>query len=150
MQTPLSFCDIAARFGQAPAPQKSAAEQAGWNPEQLFRDYLYKVRSQREKDEKEAVEDALMEMVDAMNAPKWERVQDRSLYDSLLRVSEQQDGHDDPMENPEIQMILAMARTQAAFRQVDSILDREDREEQTQTQTQAASETQETQAIERR
>ncbi len=52
------------------------------------------------------------------------------------------------MENPEIQMILAMARTQAAFRQVDSILDREDREEQ--PQTQAASETQETQAIERR
>lgn len=148
MQTPLSFCDIAARFGQAPAPQKSAAEQAGWNPEQLFRDYLYKVRSQREKDEKEAIEDALMEMVDAMNAPKWERVQDRSLYDSLLRVSEQQDGHGDPTEDPQIQMILAMTRTQAAFRHIDSILEEKDREEE--AQTDAVSETQETQATERR
>ena len=148
MQTPLSFCGIAARFGQAPAPQKSAAEQAGWNPEQLFRDYLYKVRSQREKDEKEAIEDALMEMVDAMNAPKWERVQDRSLYDSLLRVSEQQDGHGDPTEDPQIQMILAMTRTQAAFRHIDSILEEKDREEE--AQTDAVSETQETQATERR
>ena len=37
MQTPLSFCDITARFGQTPAPQKSIAEQTGWNPNQLFR-----------------------------------------------------------------------------------------------------------------
>lgn len=147
MQTPLSFCDIAVRFGQMPAPRQSIAEQTGWNPGQLFRDYLTKVRSQREKDEKEAIEDALMEMVDAMNAPKWERTQDRSLFDTLFRVSEQQDGRDDPMENPEIQMILAMTRTQAAFRQVDSILDREEPEE---TQTGTAGETSETQAIERR
>ena len=147
MQTPLSFCDIAARFGQAPAPQRSIAEQTGWNPNQLFRDYLMKVRSQREKDEKEAVEDALMEMVDAMNAPKRERTEDRSLFDSLLRVSEQQDGRDDPLENPEIQMILAMVRTQAAFRQVEDMLDREEQEE---IQTETASDKSETQAIERR
>ena len=146
MQTPLSFCDITARFGQTPAPQKSIAEQTGWNPNQLFRDYLTKVRSQREKDEKEAIEDALMEMVDAMNAPKWERTVDRSPYDSLLRISEQQDGHDDPTENPEIQMILAMARTQAAFRQVDEILNREEQEE---LQTEPVSETSETQAIDK-
>lgn len=146
MQTPLSFCDIAARFGQTPAPRKSVAEQTGWNPDQLFRDYLTKVRSQREKDEREAVEDALMEMVDAINAPKWERTEDRSPYDSLLRISEQQDGHDDPMENPEIQMILAMARTQAAFRQVDDILNREEQEE---VQTEAASKTSETQSIDK-
>ena len=148
MQTPLLFCDITARTGQAPAPQKSPAEQTGWNPEQLFRDYLTKVRSQREKDEKEAIEDALMEMVDAINAPKWKRVQDRSLFDSLLRVSEQQDGHGDPTEDPQIQMILAMTRTQAAFRHIDSILEEKDREEE--AQTDAVSETQETQATERR
>ena len=81
-----------------------------------------------------------------MNAPKWERTADRTLYDSLLRISEQQDGHDDPTENPEIQMILAMARTQAAFRQVDEILNREEQEE---LQTEPVSETSETQAIDK-
>ena len=48
MSTPLSFCDISARYGQMPAPQKSIEEQTGWNPRQLFLNYLQKVREQRE------------------------------------------------------------------------------------------------------
>ena len=43
MSTPLSFCDISARYGQTPAPQQSIEEQTGWNPRQLFLDYLQKV-----------------------------------------------------------------------------------------------------------
>ena len=43
-------------------------------------------------------------------------------------------------------MILAMARTQAAFRQVDDILNREEQEE---VQTEAASKTSETQSIDK-
>ena len=43
-------------------------------------------------------------------------------------------------------MILAMARTQAAFRQVDEILNREEQEE---LQTEPVSETSETQAIDK-
>jgi len=31
MSIPLSFCDISARYGQMPAPQKSIEEQTGWN-----------------------------------------------------------------------------------------------------------------------
>ena len=68
MSTPLSFCGISARYGQAPAPQQTVEEQTGWNPKQLFLDYMQKVQDQREKNAKEAEEDALMAMVDAMNA----------------------------------------------------------------------------------
>ena len=153
MQTPISSCDIAARYGQIPAPQKSIAEQTGWNPDQLFRSYLMKVRSKREEDEKNAIEDALMAMVDAMNAPKDQRPSDRSLIDSLLSaseaVSEEQGGRGDPMESPEVQAIMAMIQSQQAFRQVDSILDREQEEEQIR-KAQELSETEKTQAIERR
>ena len=31
MSTPLSFCDISARYGQVPAPQQTIEEQTGWN-----------------------------------------------------------------------------------------------------------------------
>ena len=68
MSTPLSFCDISARYGRTPAPQQSVEEQTGWNSKELFLDFLGKVREQREKDAKYAEEDALMAMIDAMNA----------------------------------------------------------------------------------
>lgn len=126
MQTPLSFCDITARYGQLPAPQQTLAEQTGWDPQALFRSYLTKVRKQRDREEKEAIEDALMELVDAANAPRWERTADHSLFGSLLNVSEEQDGRSDGTENPAIQAILAMVRAQAAFRQVDSILEEQE------------------------
>ena len=31
MSTPLSFCDISARYGHAPSAQRSIEEQTGWN-----------------------------------------------------------------------------------------------------------------------
>ena len=57
MSTPLSFCDISARYGQAPAPQKTLEEQTGWNSKELFLSYLSKVRAQRKQDAKEDKED---------------------------------------------------------------------------------------------
>ena len=126
MQTPLSFCDITARYGQMPAPRQTLAQQTGWDPEALFRSYLTKVREQRDRSQKEAVEDALMELVDAVNAPRWERP--HTLFGSLLDVSSEQDGRSDIAENPAVEAILAMIRAQAAFRQVDSVLEREEPE----------------------
>lgn len=73
MQTPISFCDISARYGQMPAPQKSIEELTGWNPNKLFLDFMNKVRKQREENAKDAEEDALMAMIDAMNAPEKDR-----------------------------------------------------------------------------
>ncbi|MCI8553002.1 MAG: hypothetical protein HFF56_08415, partial [Lawsonibacter sp.] len=68
MSTPLSVCDIGARYGQAPAPQKTVEGQAGWDLGQTFRNYLLKVRRQNQQAAKEAEEDALMAVIDAMNA----------------------------------------------------------------------------------
>jgi len=73
MSTPLSFCDISARYGQTPAPWKTLEEQTGWNVNRLFLDYLRKVREQSEQKAKEEKEDALMAMIDAMNAPEGDR-----------------------------------------------------------------------------
>ena len=50
MSMPLSFCDISARYGQTPAPQKSAADQTGWNPRQIFLDYMQKLRERQKED----------------------------------------------------------------------------------------------------
>lgn len=86
MSTPLSFCDISARYGQTPAPQQIVEEQTGWNPKQLFLDYLQKVREQREKNAKDAEEDVLMAMIDAMNASEEEKASgraERTLTNSL-------------------------------------------------------------------
>ena len=102
MQTPLSFCDITARFGQTPAPQKSIAEQTGWNPNQLFRDYLTKVRSQREKDEKEAI--ALAGQHGAEEAASWEhgRVFAGDVTPAFLRMLLQQPLPQDCGEAPKL------------------------------------------------
>jgi len=63
MSTPLSFCDISARYGQTPAPQQTIEEQTGWNSKQLFLNYLFKLREQQQKDTKEDKEDALMAVI---------------------------------------------------------------------------------------
>ncbi|MCI9156553.1 MAG: hypothetical protein HFF44_06385 [Lawsonibacter sp.] len=87
MSTPLSFCDISARYGQTPAPQQTIEEQTGWNPKQLFLDYMRKVQDQREKNAKEAEEDALMAMVDAMNASEEDKGRtEQTLTDSLAKA----------------------------------------------------------------
>ena len=86
MSTPLSFCDISARYGQMPAPQKSVEEQTGWNPNQLFKDYLMKLQRLREQEEEHAREDALMAMIDAMNASEEDKASgktERTLTESL-------------------------------------------------------------------
>ena len=89
MSTPLSFCDISARYGQTPAPQQSIEEQTGWNPRQLFLDYLQKVRDQREENAKHAEEDALMAMIDAMNASEEDKASgktERTLTSALANA----------------------------------------------------------------
>lgn len=100
MSTPLSICDISARYGQMPAPRLTAGEQTGWNTKQVFSDCLYmalelreqsvkeveqdpfeamneaflenirKAEELRRQRAKESEEDALMAVVDALNAPE--------------------------------------------------------------------------------
>jgi len=127
MQTPISFCDITARYGQRSAAP-SLAEQTGWNPDQLFLSYLEKVRAQRERSQKEAVEDALMDMVDAMNDPEptGENRMVQSFSKAGKAISEEMGGKGDPMERQEMQTLLAMIRMEAAFRMADQTEDREE------------------------
>lgn len=143
MSTPLSFCDISARYGQMPAPQKSIEEQTGWNPRQLFLNYLQKVREQREKEAEYAEEDALMAMIDAMNAPERDRQSDqdtvaaRSLAKAGAAVYKSEkfqdvratfDGEVNINVMPEIRALLALLGSADTLRQVDDI--QEEQEEQ--------------------
>ena len=142
MSTPLSFCDISARYGQMPAPQKSVEEQT-WNPKQLFLDYMQKVQDQREKNAKEAEEDALMAMIDAMNAPERDRQSDqdtvaaRSLAKAGAAVYKSEkfqdvratfDGEVNINVMPEIRALIALLGSADTLRQVDDI--QEEQEEQ--------------------
>ncbi|MDE6899048.1 MAG: hypothetical protein K2P16_07305 [Lawsonibacter sp.] len=143
MSTPLSFCDISARYGQMPAPQKSVEEQTGWNPNQLFKDYLMKLQRLREQEEEHAREDALMAMIDAMNAPERDRQSDqdtvaaRSLAKAGAAVYKSEkfqdvratfDGEVNINVMPEIRALLALLGSADTLRQVDDI--QEEQEEQ--------------------
>ena len=138
MSTPLSFCDISARYGQMPAPQKSIEEQTGWNPRQLFLNYLQKVREQREKEAEYAEEDALMAMIDAMNASeedkasgKTEQTLTESLTNAGKAIAEQaeeimEDGTKrtrwvDPTQTLTVQVLLSCLGDRFNFEQADKI-----------------------------
>ena len=128
MSTPLSFCDISARYGQTPAPQLSIEEQTGWNPKQLFLDYFLKVREQHEKSAKEAEEDALMAMVDAMNASEEDQASgrtERTLTNSLTQagkaISEQYGGKVDPTTTLTVQVLLSCLGDRFNFEQADKV-----------------------------
>ena len=134
MSTPLSFCDISARFGQTPAPQQSIEEQTGWNPRQLFLDYLQKVREQREENAKHAEEDALMAMIDAMNASKEDQASgktERTLTESLANagtaINERYNGKVAPEDTLTVQVLLSCLGDRFNFEQVDEIQENQDR-----------------------
>ena len=130
MSTPLSFCDISARYGQMPAPQKSVEEQTGWNPNQLFKDYLMKLQRLREQEEEHAREDALMAMIDAMNAPEEDREAGRtdmagaeSLRKAGQAIIKQYDGKVAPSETLAVQALLACLGDRFTFEEADQVQD---------------------------
>ena len=137
MNTPLSFCDISARYGQTPAPQKTSAEQTGWNPNLLFRDYLNKVRKFRADQEAHADEDALMAMIDAMNAPREDREAGRtdmtgaeSLVKASKAIIEQYDGAVDPMRTLEIQALLSCMGDRFVYEEMDELQEQQQSEKE--------------------
>lgn len=141
MSTPLSFCDISARYGQTPAPRQSIEEQTGWNPRQLFLDYLQKVREQREEDAKKAEEDALMAMIDAMNASEEDKVSgkmERTLTESLANagkaINERYNGRVAPEDTLTVQALMACLGDRVTFEQVDEIQKDQDKAQEDQKQ----------------
>lgn len=134
MSTPLSFCDISARYGQTPAPQQSIEEQTGWNPRQLFLDYLQKVREQREENAKQAEEDALMTMIDAMNASeedqasgKTERTLTESLANAGKAINERYNGKVAPEDTLTVQALMACLGDRFTLEQADKVQENQDK-----------------------
>ena len=128
MSMPLSFCDISARYGQAPAPQQSIEEQTGWNPKQLFLDYMRKVRERNRQSAKEAEEDALMAMIDAMNASEEDKASgktERTLTNSLAQagkaIHEQYDGKVAPETTLTVQVLLSCLGDRFNFEQAGEV-----------------------------
>lgn len=138
MSTPLSFCDISARYGQAPAPQQSVEERTGWNLSQTFLNYMLKLRRQQEQDAEDAEEDALMAVIDAMTASeedlksgRLERTLTKSLAKAGRAITEQhetvlEDGTRqvewvDPAQSLTIQVLLSCAGDRITFEQADEI-----------------------------
>ena len=151
MSTPLSFCDISARYGQTPAPQQSIEELTGWNPRQLFLDYLQKVREQREENAKHAEEDALMAMIDAMNASEEDKASGKADQDAVEALAKagaaivdqatevMEDGTRrvtwvDPMQTLTVQAMLACLGDRFTFEQADKIQDSQDKAREDQKQ----------------
>ena len=149
MSTPLSFCDISARYGQVPAPQKSIEEQTGWNPEQLFLDYMRKVQDQREKNAEEAEEDALMAMIDAMNASEKDKDKtEQTLTNSLAKAGKaivdqhveiQPDGTKrvtlvDPSATLTVQVLLSCLGDRFTFEQADDVQENQEQAEDQRTE----------------
>ena len=144
MSTPLSFCDISARYGRTPAPQQSVEEQTGWNSKELFLDFLGKVREQREKNAKDAEEVALMAMVDAMNASEEDKASgktERTLVNSLSSAGKAiiaqhetvlEDGTRqvewfDPTQTLTVQGLMSCLGDRFNFEQADKIQENQDK-----------------------
>ena len=136
MSTPLSFCDISARYGQTPAPRQTIEEQTGWNPRQLFLDYMLKVREKNKQSAKEDKEDALMAMIDAMNASEEDKKAGKTDMDgvkSLVKASkaiiEQYDGKVDPMQTLEVQVLLSCLGDRFVYEEADKLREQQSKEE---------------------
>ena len=138
MSAPLSICDISARYGQMPAPQQTVEEQTGWNPKQLFLDYMRKFREQRKQNAEDAEEDALMAMIDAMNASEEDIASgrtERTLVKSLARagkaIAEQSEeilddgtkraAYVDPMTHLSVHALLSCLGDRFSFEQADEV-----------------------------
>ena len=152
MSTPLSFCDISARCGQMPAPQRTLEEQTGWNSKQLFLTYLLKVREQREENAKDAEEDALMAMIDAMNASEEDKKAGKAdlaganaladagkaiiaQHETVLEDGTKQVEWVDPTQTLTVQALMACLGDRFTFEEADEV-----QENQQQAQEQQAEE----------
>ncbi len=144
MSTPLSFCDISGRYGQAPAPRQTAAEQTGWNPKQFFLDYLQKVHDQKEENAKRAEEDALMAMIDAMNASEEDKKSGKTdmavtnsladagkaiiaQHEKVLEDGTRQVEWSDPTETLTIQVLMSCLGDRFTMEQADQIQENQDK-----------------------
>ena len=137
MSTPLSFCDISARFGQGPAPRQTVEEQTGWNPKQFFLDLLQKIQDRKEQSAKEAEEDALMAMIDAMNASEEDKASGRTeqtLTESLANagkaINERYNGKVAPEDTLTVQALLACLGDRFTFEQADEIQENQDKSQE--------------------
>ena len=167
MSTPLSICDISARYGQTPASPLMIGEQTAWNPKQPFSDCLYMALEQRESVQeaeqdpfeamsdaildnfrkaeemrkqkaKEDEEDALMAVIDALNASE-EDVESGRLEETLTKslakagkaIQEQseeilEDGTRltacvDPLTRLSVRVLLSCLGDRFSFEQVDEV-----------------------------
>ena len=167
MSTPLSICDISARYGQTPASPLMIGEQTAWNPKQPFSDCLYMALEQREsvreaeqdpfeamsdaildnfrkaeemrkQKAKEDEEDALMAVIDALNASE-EDVESGRLEETLTKslakagkaIQEQseeilEDGTRltacvDPLTRLSVRVLLSCLGDRFSFEQVDEV-----------------------------
>lgn len=167
MSTPLSICDISARFGQMPASQQIVGEQTGWNTKQSFSqrlcmalerresvqeteqdpfeamneaflDNVRKAEEMRRQRAKESEEDAMMAVIDAMNAPeedkesgKLEQTLTKSLMKAGKAITEQseevlEDGSKwvawvDPLTRLSVRVLLSCLGGRFDFEQVDQV-----------------------------
>ena len=183
MSMPLSICDMSARYGQMPAPQLIPGEQTGWNTERSFSDHLFmalerresvreaeqdpfeamndaildnfrKAEEMRKQKAKEDEENALMAVIDALNAPKEDKESgklERTLTESLAKagkaIQEQSeeilpDGSKwvawvDPLTRLSVRVLLSCLSDRFDFDQADAVQEniregQEDREVQEQ------------------
>lgn len=179
MSTPLSICDISARYGQMPAPQQIVGEQTAWNPKRSFVDcmalelrgqsiqeagqdpfeamneafleHLSEAEELRKQKAKEDEEDALMAVIDALNASeedmesgRLEQTLTKSLMQAGKAVTEQseeilEDGTKsvawvDPLTRLSVRVLLSCLGDRFSFEQADEVQEniREIRESQEQ------------------
>ena len=142
IQTPLTTCDIGARYH--PVPEKPTLQElTGWDPNTLFLDYMNKVRKKREEELEHAEEDALMAMVDAMNVSQRDRESGRAreraediLQKASQAISEKTGGRTDPTTTLTVQAILACLGDRFTLEETGDCLEaqRERTEEVTQEQ----------------
>jgi len=126
------FCDIQTRYDPDYTP---SANQLDWNPSETFQAYLESVKERRNREREQQAEDALMAVIDSMNAPEDESGSDRdravtnALHSASQAVSAQSNGKCDPTENPLVQAILSCLGDRARWEMADKIQEAQEAQE---------------------
>lgn len=143
------FCDIQTRYDPEFYDKynpNSVQNRLNWNPSDTFRQYLASVKERRTREESQQVEDALMAVIDSMNASDDESGADRdqavtgALQSASQAISQRSGGKADPTGDPSVQLILACLGDRVRLEMADDIQE----EHEAQMEQRKAEQTEET------
>jgi len=131
------FCDIQTRYDHrfyTKYNPNSVQNKLDWNPSETFKQYLMAVKERQYKEESQETEDALMAVIDSMNASEDESGASRdqavtnALQSASAAVSRKMGGKGDPTTTLSVRMILSCLGDRVQMEMTDEVQDEHEKQ----------------------